>query len=242
MLRALFVFVALAPAAAMAADTLVVRAQDGTFTPGIAASWKDEAGTVRFTLSPNADPTPIAQTLTDSIAGAQVRTEPHAVLVSGVPLARLLEQVSTINVSDDPLAQIASITMNPTGRGDPEAGGSIRVGKPVLLASLLPHEPAERFEAEVVDVARGEYPSVAVKLRVKSAPKAGPYAKVLTNGKVIGGTVVFTGDKSPNLGAEGNQRNAGAFYVQPKDRVFVHVTDLKGQIATIDWIERAVRK
>lgn len=242
MLRALVVIWALVPGVALAADTLVIRGQDGNYGPGIAESWTEEGGTVRFKLSASADPALVAQALTDSIAGAQVRTENRIVLVSGVPLDRLLDQVSNINVGTDPLAQIAAVTGGGSSRY-PEAGGSIRAGKPMLLASLIPHEPTERFEAEVVEVARGDYPSVALKLRIKRAPKSGPYAKTLSADKVITGAVVFTGDKAPDLNAPNNQRNVGAVYLQPHDRVFAHVNQLNAKgIASIDWIERAVRK
>lgn len=241
MLRAMVVCLAFAPSIAMAADTLVVRGQDGSFSPGLAESWKDESGVVRFTLSPSVDPTVVAQALTDSIVGVQVKTEARAVLVSGVPMQRLLEQTATITVGGDPLAQIASISGGSSTR-ETESGGSIRASKPQLMAALLPHDATDRFEAEVLEVQRGEYPSVALKLKVKRSPKTGPFAKALAADKIVTGLVVFTGEKAVNMAAEGNQRNAGAFYIQPKDRVFVHLTQLTDKGATIDWIERAVRK
>ncbi|MBC7794175.1 MAG: hypothetical protein H7Z43_10745 [Clostridia bacterium] len=239
----LVVFGALIPSVALAVDTLVVRAQDGSFAPGIAESWQDEGGTIRFSLNAAADPAAVVQALADSIAGAKIRAENRVVLVSGVPLSRLLEQVANINIGVDPLAQIAAVGPGSGGRSDPEAGGSIRAGKPTLLASLLPHEPTERFEAEVLEVVRGDYPSVALKLKIRRGPKTGSLIKALATDKVVTGLVVFTGDKAPNMAAETNQRNAGAYYTQPKDRVFVHVTQLSNKgAATIDWIERAVKK
>jgi hypothetical protein len=227
-----------------AADTLVVRAQDGSFLPGAAVSWKEEGGSVRFTLADGVDSAAVVQALSERIAGAQFKAEPKAVVVNGVPLTRLLEQLATVSVTGgDPLAGIAGMQGTAVAFAAPEAGGSIRATKPQLLAALVPHEPTERLEAEVIEVQRGAFPAVALKLHVRRAPKAGPYAKQLASNKVFVAVVAFTGkQQTVDMTSEPNQRNAGAYYVQPRDRVFVHVNQLdpKGA-ASVDWIERAQR-
>jgi hypothetical protein len=83
---------------------------------------------------------------------------------------------------------------------------------------------------------------VALKPRVRRPAKTGQYAKQLIGDKVFTGVVAFTGkQQTVDMSSEANQRNAGAYYLQQRDRVFVHVNqlDAKGLAASIDWIERA---
>lgn len=232
----------LATTALAAAETLVVRGQDGSFQPGLATSWKDEGGAVRFTLTDGVDPAVVVQALSERVAGAQIKSEVRAVVVSGVPMARLLEQVAAVTIGEDPLAGIAGMKGTTVAFAQPEAGGSIRATKPQLLTALVPHEPTERLEAEVLEVQRGAFPAVGLKLKIRRAPKTGPYAKQLVGNKDFIGVIAFTGkQQAVDMASESNQRNAGAYYLQPKDRVFVHVNqlDAKGHAASIDWIERA---
>lgn len=244
MLRALvFASLTLLAGTAMAGpETLVVRGQDGSFAPGLASSWKDEGGTVRFALVDGVDPAAVVQALSERIAGAQFKTDVRTVLVSGIPMARLLEQVAAVTIGNDPLAGIAGMQGTTVAFAPPEAGGSIRATKPQLLTSLIPHEPTERLEAEVMEAQRGAFPAVALKLRVRRAPRTGPYAKQLVGDKVFIGVIAFTGKaQTVDMSSESNQRNAGAYYLQARDRVFVHVNqlDAKGAAASIDWVERA---
>ncbi len=242
MLRALVVtaFTLLTGTALAAPETLVVRGQDGSFMPGAASSWKEEGGSVRFNLVDGVESSAVVAALSERIAGAQFKAEAKAVVVSGVPLARLLEQVASINLGGDPLAGIAGMQGTTVAFAQPEAGGSIRATKPQLIEALVPHEPTERLEAEVVEAQRGIFPAVALKLRVRRPAKTGPFAKQLAGDKVFTGVVAFTGKQTVDLASESNQRNAGAYYLQQRDRVFVHVNqlDAKGSIARIDWIER----
>jgi hypothetical protein len=137
MLRALVVMTLtlLTGTAFAAADTVVVRGQDGSFQPGIASSWKEEGGSVRFTLAEGADAAAVVQASTERIAGAQIKAESKAVVVTGVPLARLLEQVSTVTIGDDPLAGIVGMqeappspspSRKPAARFEPPSRGSWR--------------------------------------------------------------------------------------------------------------------
>lgn len=226
-----------------AAETLVVRGQDGSYQPGLATAWTDEGGgAVRFTLTSGVDPAIVVQALSESIAGAQIKAEVRSVVVAGVPMARLLEQVATVTIGEDPLAGIAGMKGTSVAFAQPEAGGSIRATKPQLLTALIPHEPTERLEAEVIEVKRGTFPAVGLKLKIRRAPKAGPYAKQLVGNKDFIAVIAFSGKQQMvDMSNEQNQRNAGAFYLQPKDRVFVHVNqlDAKGNAASIDWIERS---
>ena len=54
----------------------------------------------------------------------------------------------------------------------PEGGGSIRASNPAATGSLrriAEHDPAERVVAEVVEVKRGAFPKVALRLKLKSS-------------------------------------------------------------------------
>jgi hypothetical protein len=114
----------------------------------------------------------------------------------------------------------------------------------VAAAASAGPEAAERVEAEVLEVRRGNFPSVVLKLRVRKAAETGPMAKPLHKGRVFEGTLMFVGAAGTalDLGRDENRRNLVAYYLAPGDKVVVH--PVSGAAANqfdrlnVDWIER----
>jgi hypothetical protein len=249
---------------AHAADSLVIR-EGGAFKPGLAKSWSEGASGVAFLLADGVDPQKIAQTLSERLATVKVAVTEGKLVLSGLPLATLLDQLAGLSLAADadPLAELGA-GGTAVASAAPEAGGSIRASRPsaftfpgqdavtaptggapaAAAGAAGPHEPTERMEAEVLEVRRGEFPSVVLKLRVRKAAGTGPLAKPLHRGSVFEGTPVFVGAPVPlDLGPDQNRRNLAAYYLAPGDRVVVHA--LVGATAepldrlSVDWIERA---
>jgi hypothetical protein len=235
--------VVLAPLAANA-DPLVTAAGAGSYKPGVAKSWSAEGDKVTFVLTDGADAAAIATILKDKLPEAKVSVDAGKVIVAGMAMPALLEKVAVISVGDvDPLAALAGLGGSVKSSEGPEAGGSIRASKPTPITALMgasaEAEAAERFEADVVDVARGTFPQVALKLRVRRAIAAGALKGKVGAGKII--------DVPVQLGAPAGavdftqtsiQRNLAAYYLKKGDRVIVRVVEGTGGQVLVEWIER----
>lgn len=230
--------------AASAADTLVVRGSDGKFAPGAAKSWKQSGAGVAFQLAANADGNTIAKTLAERLANATVTFAGGQLTITGIPMNALLEQLASLSLSGagDPLADLAGMGGAVAAMDLPEGGGSIRASKPpsgAFAAKIKEHDPTERVEAQVVEVKRGAFPQVVLKLKVRTVARSGPLVKRLQPGKVIEAPVIFEGGSSGvNLYEAQNQRNLAAYYLSPGDKVTVHPAAGDGETVVIDWLSR----
>lgn len=236
-------FVFLAAAGAHAAnDTLVVKSPSGTYQPAAATSWKNAQNAVVFKLADGVDGQAIAKLLSERLASAKVSFAAGELTVSGIPEAALLDQLSTLSLSGgaDPLADLAGLGGAAVAMDAPEGGGSIRASKPIPMPAraIKPHDPAERADAEVMEIKQGVFPSVALKLRIKRSAGAGPLKAKLQKGKTIEATVVYAAaDGSMDVSAPENQRNMVAWYLSRGDRISLHAA-ANGAAIEIDWLER----
>lgn len=226
------------------ADPLVTAAGGGAYKPGVARSWSAEGDKVTFVLADGADAAAIAATLQAKLPDAKVSADAGKLVIAGIGLPALLEKLSGISVGElDPLAALAGLGGSVKGGEAPEAGGSIRAAKPTPVAALMSAsaeaEAAERFEAEVVDVARGAFPQVALKLKVRRAITVGALKGKVGAGKII--------DVAVLLGAQGAaldftqpsiQRNLAAYYLRKGDRVIARVVEGTGGQVMVEWLER----
>ncbi len=230
-----------------AADTLIVSGGNNSYKPGAAASWTTTADSVTFVLADGVDGAKVAQTLKERLATAKVALDGKKLTVSGVPSATLLDQLSGLSLSGeaDPLAALAGLGGGQPANEAPEGGGSIRASTPRNVGGMIGPQTAEpqasatepsadnMVEAEVVDVSRGAFPQVSLKLKVKKNAKAGPLKEKLDKGDTFSGAVMV----STNLTDPKNQRNLGAYYLKKGDKVSVHAQP-KGDAYEVDWVER----
>ncbi len=240
---ALFVVIFTFSGLAHAADTLVSKGQDGKLGPAQAKSWKVAGTTVTFTLAAGVDGAAVAEFLTARLANAQVKFEGGVLVIAGIPAEALLEQLSAMSLSGgDPLADLAGIGGAAVAMDTPEGGGSIRAAKPTTTAfatHIKEHDALERIDVEVLDVKRGTFPEVTLKLKVRRVAKSSAFKKKLKSGQVIEVAVLFHGSQAGvDLWAAQNQRNLAAFYVAQGDRLTVHPVAREGDAIGIDWIER----
>jgi len=235
---------ALAPVIAHA-DPLVTAAGGGSYKPALAKSWSAEGDKVTFVLVDGADAAAIAATLKDKLPDAKVSAEAGKVVIAGLAMPALLEKLAGISVGEaDPLVALAGLGGSVKGNEGPEAGGSIRASKPTPVGAMLSAasdaEAAERFEAEVVGVARGAaFPQVIVRLKVHRAIANGVLKGKVTAGKIIDLPVLLG---QPNAAVDFTQasvqRNLAAYYLKKGDRVIVRAIEGQGGQAVIEWIDR----
>lgn len=237
----LFSMFAIAPAAV--AETLVVAAAPGRYQPGAATSWAVTDGAVVFSLMPSVDPATVVRVLSERLFNAQITVDGQAIRVEGIPPERLLEQVSAIPISGDTddLDALAALGGTQLAMAVPEGGGSIRAARPevALLGADRIEEPAVdlRWVGQVVEVTRRNFPSVVLKIRVLRPPPKASERTRWRRGRVVEAPVVLaTNERGIDFSLPINQRNLGAFYLSPGDRVTVHVRG--PDQPQIDFIER----
>jgi hypothetical protein len=235
-----------AAAASAAADTIVVKAKDGSYQPGAAKSWKaTDAATVVFQLDAGVDGVVVAKNLTDRLATAKVSFDKGALTIAGIPKDALLDQLSTLSLSGsaDPLADLAGLGGGVTAMNSPEGGGSIRASKPTATTMrptvIKEHNAEERYEGEVVEVKQAAFPSVIIKIKVRKTAKAGDLRNKLRYGKVIEAPVIYTvNDAGVDLTRDDNKRNLASWYLAKGDRVLFHPLAVDAEKYQIDWIVR----
>ena len=232
--------------AVAAPDTLVVKGKDGAIAAGAAKTWKATGvTTVVFQLAEGVDGAAVAKLLTERLASAKVASAGSQLTITGIPTAALLDQLVTLSLTgnSDPLADLAGLGGAVASAETPEGGGSIRASKPtattMALRTIKDHDPAERLEAEVLEIKQGAFPSVTLKLKVRRIAKAGPLKDTLSRGKIIEAPVAFTvGDTGVDLTLEVNKRNLASWYLAKGDRVTIHPAVAEADRIQIDWITR----
>jgi len=229
-------------------DTLVVKAKDGTFAPGVATSWRMDKDIVVFTLAKDAKADDVAQTLRQRLANAEVGIVNGELRIHGIARDVLLSQLANLSLSAtaDPLDGLAGLSGTVVAMNAPEAGGSIRACRPTELpaAAMTPAEPGidERFDGEILEVSRGAFPTCSVKLKVLKPGSSGPLAKKFHRGDKVDATVMFAQQAGHVDFADAiTQRNLAAFYATAGDRFSVHMLIEDGKIV-LDWVERATKK
>jgi hypothetical protein len=229
-----------------AADTVVVKAKDGSYQPGAAKTWKaTDATTVVFQLDAGVDAAAVAKALTERLATAKVTLDKGQLTIAGVPKDALLDQLSTLSLSGsaDPLADLAGLGGGVTAMNSPEGGGSIRASKPTATTMrpnvIKEHNAEERYEAEVVEVKQATFPTVVLKLKVRKTAKAGDLRNKLRYGKVIDAPVIYTvNEAGVDLTRDDNKRNLVSWYLTKGDRVLFHPLAADAEKFQIDWIVR----
>lgn len=219
-------------AALVLADPLVVK-NAGGFADGAVAVTQKGDKKVELKVQKQYDPAAVAELIKGKLKDAQIAQNGDAITITGVSAADVLDKLS--GVSAEPMAQ------NLFAMDMPEAGGSIRVGKTVDLASTEPkHESKDRFRARVVEVSRGDYPEVTLKLKRGGDVRNAEIQKKLKY--TFSARVAFVrANGALDLSHAVTKKNLVATYLKPGDEVNVHIAFVKteqGEEAVIDWIER----
>ncbi|MEM6733108.1 MAG: hypothetical protein AAF658_16240 [Myxococcota bacterium] len=152
-------------------------------------------------------------------------------------LALLMIGPSAEAQEGDPLAELAALgdAMAETG---PEGGGSIRAKKTADLGRTKRTKDKRNIEAQVEEVNNARFPLVAIKLKVRKAAKEGSGRDFARNDRLVVIPVMKFDGKSADLSDEATLLNAGAFYLQKGDKVFVRVGEKRGNTWSAEYIER----
>ncbi len=228
------------------AGTLVVQGEEGIYSPGIATKWWADGPAVHFQMGSEAQAASVAAQLKQALAGADVSSKDDVLIVKGIPEPALLEQLSRFSVDGedaaDPLAELAGAGVGPVAFKAPEGGGSIRATNPsfAIPAGVFgPPAESEKMEAQVLAVERKEFPQVVVKLKVRKTANDKDVRKAFKRNAVFTAPVLMNGgDGVIDFDATLTQQNLVAYYLEPGDRVMVHVRKDEAQNAHIDWIGR----
>ncbi|MEO0813707.1 MAG: hypothetical protein AAFY60_12645, partial [Myxococcota bacterium] len=247
-LAALFtVFFLISTAGAAHAGTLVVQGEEGVFQAGMASKWWADGKSVHFQLSSEEEAQAVAIQLLDALSGAKVDTKGDVLVVSGIPEPALLEQLSRFSLAGggaaaDPLAELAQAGVGAVAFKAPEGGGSIRATNPsfAIPAGVFgPPPESEKMEAQVVSIERKRFPQVVVKLKVRKVASDKDTKKAYKRNSVFSAPVLMNGGEGLiDFDAELTRQNLVAYYLQPGDRVVVHVRKDEAAKSHIDWIGR----
>ncbi|NJK90117.1 MAG: hypothetical protein HC923_12515 [Myxococcales bacterium] len=201
------------------AEPLVVI-DEGGVRPAVVSAWSGDGRQVELTVRPDADPKAVADAIQVNVERVKAQVRAGRVIVVGKSVEELLPLLAEVELSEgEPLTELAQLS----GTGDDFGSGtSLRAKKKAALDAALA-DPTTTVVGQVVSVESGTFPRARVKVRILVGPR-GSKDKKLARGKVV--TFV------PELGmvdgkidfdAELTQRNAGAFYLEPKDRVRIQL-------------------
>ena len=155
-----------------------------------------------------------------------------------VPVVTLAVCLAPIaRAGGDPLAELANLG-DSVAETTQEGGGSIRAKKDADLTRDTRMKDARNIEAKVESVKPGDFPAVAIKLKVLKPSKEGAGKDVKANDmlviipkfKVEAGKVALADPETV--------RNAGSYYLQEGDKVVVRLGANKGKVWEADYIER----
>jgi len=241
-----------ADAAAPIPDTLVASQPEGAFTAALATSWQERPDAVVFKLAAGVDADAVVRQLGAALRELTVTREGADVVVTGGTPARILALVATTHLTTgwENLPDLGTLGDSSTlPRGSPEVGGSIRAKHTITTSPwpttpagprrLARRDPRERIDAVVIKVERGPFPSVRLTVKLRGAVVAGPARGKLAAGAVLSAPVAFaTTSAGVDFTDPDTQRNLGALFVAPGDRVTVTVGEAAGGFE-LDFVTRS---
>lgn len=202
------------------AETLVVVSDEGV-QPQVVTAWSADGREVELSLRGDADPAAVADAIEAGIDRVKAKVRAGRVVVIGKSLEELLPLLAVIDVGGgDSLAELDQLAAVDTELG---SGSSLRAKLEAERESAFA-DPEQTLVAQVVDVDPAAYPRVRLRLRVLQSPR-GDLKKAAPRGRTI--LVVPhipSDDGHVKWGDPATRMNAGAFYLQPKDRVRVRIS------------------
>ena len=143
---------------------------------GAATAWRVETAKVVLTIGERYDPGEIAESINASVPKAKAAVVDKQVVVTGVEASVLLSALAKIEaepVLDDVDAMLQALQ---TGGDEEEGtGSSIRARRGMAVDRILGPQ-AQRLQATVLAVQRGQFPLVVITVRVDRAPKGASVA------------------------------------------------------------------
>lgn len=213
------VAVLVSPLAAIAAPAVAPGGK-----PGAVASWVANGPSITLTPAQGFDAAELAAAISAGVKGVTAKVDNGKVVVTGLAEAQLLGALEKVDVKeasgDDVDAMLAALQK--PGGDDDGSGSSVRATKAADFSEVMGAK-TEVITAKVLEVTHGQFPVVAVTIKVQQLPKGlvlpgvktGAKLKVVPRVKSKGGMVDPTDEAS--------KLNVGAWYTQPGDVVLVRL-------------------
>lgn len=221
MLRTLlFIWVCLLGSIATArAESLVVVADDGV-EPRVVTAWEADGREVILSVRGDANPAEVASAIESGIDRVKAKVRSGRVVVLGKSLEELLPLLAVVEVGEQ--GSLAELDQLAAVDADFGSGSSLRAKRRAATDAAFA-DPATTLVGQVLGVEYADYPRTRVKLRVLRSPR-GDLETVAARGRVIEVVPHIPRiDGRVQWDQEVTQMNAGAWYLEPKDRVRVRL-------------------
>jgi hypothetical protein len=230
-----FAVAALVAIAVARAETLVVVNDDGV-QPQVVTAWTADGREVELSVRGDADPAEVADAIESGIDRVKAKVRAGRVVVIGKSLEELLPLLAVIEVGGgESLAELDQLAAIDTELG---SGSSLRAKLKAEREAAFA-DPETTLVAQVVDVDPAAYPRTRLKLRVLRSPRGKELKKAAPRGSTI--LVVPhipSDDGRVSWDDPATRMNAGAYYLQPKDRVRVRISGGEDGVFVADAIAR----
>lgn len=193
--------------------------------PGAAASWKSEGGAVVLELAPGYDAPSVAKAISAKLAGVTAKAVGANVSVSGMPEAKLLSALESVDAGEPAGDDVDAMLANMRGGGDSEeeqSGSSIRATQAADFSAVM-GKKEELITAKVIDVKRQKFPLVLVTVKVSGMPKGLALPGVKAGSKLTVLPRVKSKNGIVDPADEPSQLNLGAWYVEAGDTVLLRL-------------------
>jgi hypothetical protein len=213
----------LGTAGAVEAEPLV-KMDGGAAKPNIVTAWSSSGQKVELTIKDGVDAQAVASAIEGGVDKVKAKVSGGKVVVLGKAEADLLPALAQVDFGggDD----LGALAKNAASGSDTDSGSSLRAKKTVDLDKMF-KDQAVTAQGTVADVSEGKFPNAVVTVSIVRAP-SGELGKDIRKGKKIKFKTAFkVKGKDIDWSDENNQMNAGAWYLQKNDKVFVKIG--KGQ-------------
>lgn len=201
------------------AESLVVVSDDGV-QPQVVTAWEGDGREVELSIRGDTDPAEVASAIEGGVDRVKAKVRSGRVVVIGKSLEELLPLLAVIEVGGGSLAELDQLAAVDADFG---SGSSLRAKKKADVDAAF----ADRdrvLVAQVLEVEVAEYPRTRIKLRVLQSPR-GELAKKTPRGRVIMVVPHIPREEGAVKWSDPTtQMNAGAYYLEPRDRVRVKIS------------------
>lgn len=196
----------------------LVKMDGGKPAPGVVTAWSASGPKVELTLREGTDADAVAKAIEGGVEKVKAKVQAGKVVVIGKPEPDLLQALSQVDFGGgDDLAALAAAA---GGSDESDSGSSLRAKKTADLAKLF-KDQAVTAQGTVVEAGGGVFPHAELTVNVTRAP-TGELGKDVRKGKKIKvKPILKQKGKDLDWNDENTQTNAGAWYLQKGDKVFV---------------------
>jgi hypothetical protein len=198
----------------------LVKMEGGAAKPNIVTAWSSSGPKVELTIKGGVDPQAVASAIEGGVEKVKAKVQAGKVVVLGKAEADLLPALAQVDFGggDD----LGALAKNAASGGESDSGSSLRAKKTVDLDKMF-KDQAVSAQGTVADVSEGKFPNAEVTINILRAP-SGDLGKDVRKGKQIKFKPVFKmKGKDIDWSDENTQINAGAWYLQKGDKVWVKI-------------------